>query len=316
MLKKRFRWGLLAAVAAATILAFRCQSPPAKRDAEPAEEIPARQGTFVVFGDTQQWPVLEWFVAGGPKERAKIRNGISAEEPDLVLLAGDAVGAGLYKPFWTQFRKEYADFRIYPVIGNHDLMGSDGACLRHYFETFPHLNGRRWYEIRLLEVSFLMLDSNHKSLRREDWKAQREWLVERLQAAETDSSIRAVVLVGHHPPISASSGGGDARVKSDLFDTAAAYRKFRVFFCGHHHAYQHIEEGPRHVFVTGGGGAPQYFKRSGKLPGGARLVLARKAHHFMRCDIGPGGLVIQMRELQSDGAFRVSESVHLPFETP
>jgi len=271
-----------------------------------------RSGAFAVIGDTQQFPVVDRIKPGGSKERAAVRAKIAELDPDATVLAGDVVGCGCWKPFWTEWRREYDGMLIHPVIGNHDMYGPNRYAPRKYFETFPHLDGRRWYELRHGDVLLLMLDSNRGEMRRSDWQAQLRWLDERLAAADRDESVRCVGLVCHHPPLS-SHGWTDAPARA-LYAAGASHEKVRLHFAGHHHAYQHIEHGRRHVFISGGGGAPVYLRPDpGKLPAGARLACAVEAHHVLHCRRVKRGLRVEMHQRSPDGSWRVGDSVDVDF---
>lgn len=269
--------------------------------------------SFVVIGDTQQMPLIEWAVRGGPKERDLVRAKIRELEPDYVVLAGDAVGEGFLKPFWSSFRKHYGDLPIWPVLGNHDLHGSNRRALRYYFETFPNTEQRRWYPVRRPPVLILLLDSNFSQMSHEEFHQQAVWLAESLEAAERDPEIRAVLLVTHHPPYSAHMGGGNDRVRRAFWDTAEKYSKFVAFFSGHHHAYQHIEVGQRHAFVTGGGGAPLSLLGMSGLPREASLIHSRSAHHLIHARVESDGIRLSMLELQRDGRWDEEELLLLPW---
>ena len=277
---------------------------PVARPQPPASE----SFRVVVIGDTQQMAPFDWFVRGGPKERAHVRARIEALKPDLVIHAGDVVGNGSSKSDWAEFRREFAAIPIWPVLGNHDLFGSNGPALASYFEAFPHVGGKRWYALRHPPLAFLMLDSNLGEMTDDEAREQEAWLARELDRAQADPAIRGIVLVSHHPPISSQVGGGSRRVKEAFFDAAAKRSKFLAFLSGHHHAYQHIEVGGRHAFVTGGGGAPLLLWKCSKLPEGARLVRARQAHHVLELRVGPAGLETAMHELSPNpGEWKVEE---------
>ncbi|MFQ5505126.1 MAG: metallophosphoesterase family protein [Planctomycetota bacterium] len=269
--------------------------------------------SFVVFGDTQQMPLFEWAVRGGPKERAQVREKIKELNPDFILFAGDAVGEGFLKPFWNSFHKHYRDLPIWPVLGNHDLHGPRRLGLRYYFQTFPKVEKRRWYPLRRPPVLVLMLDSNFKKMSRKESERQMSWLAESLTAAERDPEIRAVLIVAHHPPYSVHMGGGEPRVRKAFWDSAAKHAKFVAFFSGHHHAYQHIAVGRRHAFVCGGGGAPLSLFRTAKLPPGASLVRARMAHHLLHARIEKDGIRLRMLQLRKNGSWREEDTLFLPW---
>ncbi len=306
----------LAALAGALIVLAKCRRPgldpsaaslaPSGTPAAPAAE------TFVVFSDTQQMPGIDWVTKGGTKERRQLRDRIFARRPDYVIHAGDVVGVGSVKAYWNYFRREFAGMRIWPVIGNHDLHGPDRPGLKNYFDAFPHLAGRRWYELKVGAVLFLMLDSNKKNMSGEEWQRQGRWLKEQLDRAAGDPAVRAVALVLHYPPLSLQKFAEGDAVKKDLYDLAAKYPKFRLCFSGHHHAYQHIEDGERHVFVAGGGGAPLHLQDDGALPEYARLARKKAVHHLIFGRVEPDHVALEVQELEN-GSWTSAEMIRVPF---
>jgi CBS domain-containing protein len=213
---------LLAALAGGCAAPSLRLSPP-----DPlARPLPPAKETFrvVVLGDTQQMAPIDWFARGGPKERALVRARIEALAPDLVLHTGDIVGNGWSASNWAEFRREYASIPMWPVLGNHDLFGANEAALASYFETFPHVEGRRWYALRHPPLAFLMLDSNLGEMSEEEARAQTEWLSAELDRAQADAAVKGIVLVTHHPPLSTQIGGGDARIKEAFYEPAARRR--------------------------------------------------------------------------------------------
>jgi hypothetical protein len=164
-------------------------------------------------------------------------------------------------------------------------------------------------------MAFLVLDSNHGDLGRRAWEIQVAWLRERLEAAERDPAIRCTALVAHHPVLSAFCGGGDSGLKKDVYDVAAGFRKFRLYFSGHHHLYQHIADGDRHCFVTGGGGAPLSIRMKSPLPKDARLVRQRRIHHLLRGQALEDRVRVEMHALGKNG-WTVEEVVEVPYAEP
>ena len=307
---KRWLWLL----AASLLLLTGCPRSQVQPVAPPTIVVPRTApvgASFVMFSDAQQAPVVDAFMRGGPKERRWVRERIRSLSPDLILFGGDAVGFGTYKPFWNEFRRDYADMTIYPVIGNHDMMGPNKRALEYFFGTFPHLHGARWYEVRLGPVLVLMLDSNRGSLGKL-WESQLQWLDTELEASRNDRSVGLVVLLSHYPPLSTSSGGGQAYVWRELYQRAVANPKFKLYLCGHHHAYQHIVDGERHVLVAGGGGGPLYYHQSGTLPGSARLVTKQYAHHVVRGVVEKERLRVEIHTVGTKGDWQVSEVFYIP----
>ncbi|GEM_PF-1812583 len=277
------------------------------------EEAGTPLSSFVVVGDTQQLPVVDKLVAGGPLERKRIRRRIRELRPDLRLHAGDIVTYGGLRIYWRAYRKEYRDLPFWPVLGNHDLFGSNLVALASFFSIHPRLKGRRFYLLRRPPLAFLMLDSNFGEMSAEEIRVQQEWFVRSLEEAERDGEVRAVMLVVHHPPFSAHMSGGNERVRRLFWDPAMRFSKVVAVFSGHHHDYQHIRIDGRHAFVTGGGGAPLYFTKGPGLPAGAELLAAVPARHLICGKIEKGGISLEMHRLHPDGSFQIEDPTFLPW---
>ncbi|OHB74981.1 MAG: hypothetical protein A2Z34_09040, partial [Planctomycetes bacterium RBG_16_59_8] len=268
---------------------------------------------FIIVGDTQQMPPVEWVSAGGEKERRLVRKKIEEIDPDSIIHAGDSVGEGFYKPYWKSFREKYGHLPIWPVIGNHDLHGSNKRALRFYFETYPKVDGKRWYSFRQAPILFLMSDSNFKQMSDVEIRQQHRWLDEALASADDDPDIRAVILVAHHPPFSSYDSGGNKTVQQRLWKPATTCRKLVAVLSGHHHAYQHILVGNRHAIVSGGGGAPLSPFPGKQLPDDAQLVAAFSSHHIVDAIVAKHGIQCVMRELQRDGSWLEREDFTIPW---
>ncbi|MHC4606556.1 MAG: metallophosphoesterase family protein [Planctomycetota bacterium] len=305
---------LPAAFGITAVLLTACSLTPADVPEMVAPVPPAaeRYGV-VIIADTQRMAVVEWVTPGGPKERAAVREKIGGIDPHFVLLAGDAVGAGASASSWAHFRRDYHHIPIWPVLGNHELFGPNRTGLRHYFDAFPHVEGRRWYALRFPPLLFLMLDSNFGTMSEEEREEQKAWLRAELDRARDDDDVRGIFLVAHHPPFSVHLLGGDEAVRADFWDPAAEEDKFLGSFSGHHHSYQHIQVGDRHAFVNGGGGGPLLLVQASKLPETARLVKACASPHLLHLVVEDAGVRITMHELQSDDSWKVQDEILLPW---
>lgn len=282
-----------------------------------APEAPAtNRYSFVVIGDTQQTPVVDWVTSGGASARRAVRERIAELDPAFTLLAGDAVGVGPYTASWYRFRREYHGLPIWPVLGNHELIGPNRPGLRNYFETFPHVRQRRWYALRHPPVLLLMLDSNFGTLSDDEREEQASWFRAQLERARADDAIRGICFVSHHPPFSVHLTGGEEEVRETFWKVAALERKFMAAFSGHHHDYQHLRDGERHAFVTGGGGATLLLCRTANLPETASLVDSCAEHHLLRVEVEEAGLRIVMHELQGKGAWKEREEIELSWSRP
>ncbi len=311
---KRFRKPALyvAAFVAMPLLVVRMEVPDMAVPKAPG----ATCYSFVVFSDTQQTPVVDWVTSGGAPARRAVRERIAELDPAFAILAGDAVGMGCYKPSWNRFRKEYHAIPIWPVIGNHDLIGPNRPGLRNYFEVFPHVGEKRWYALRYPPVLLLMLDSNLRTLSDEEREEQKKWFRAELERARGDDAIQGICFVIHHPPLSVHRSGGDEAILKNFWEVAAKERKFMAAFSGHNHSYQHIQAGDRHAFVTGGGGATLFLCQREVLPESARLVKARIAHHLLHVEVKETGLRVVMHERQSGDNWEEREEIELPWLRP
>src|SRR5205823_6546828 len=78
--------------AALLLLILSCRSiPEIPSDLStpgPTCDVDGRDGSFAVFGDPQQSPVLDWFMKSGPKYRHAVRDHLKLLDADLIFLAG------------------------------------------------------------------------------------------------------------------------------------------------------------------------------------------------------------------------------------
>jgi acid phosphatase type 7 len=157
---------------------------------------------------------------------------------------------------WTQER-----LRIYPTIGNHEILPDHRTGLRNYFAAYPQIGNHAWYSVQLGNIYLITLDSTNFLDAR---GAQRKWLESQL--AHLPSSADFVFFLFHIPLVSDLQTAFMLGIPSpDILalrhyleaQAAASHAKF-VIFNGHIHNYERFEmNGITHV-ITGGGGARPY----------------------------------------------------------
>ncbi len=227
----------------------------------PAEvSLPAR---VAFYGDSRPRLPVEFWREDATWARLEVIRRLAEERPSLIVHSGDLVANGDAPQAWARFDAETAPIRdagvpFYPLLGNHEFSGDDAAGLRFYFERFPLLAQRRWYDLLVGPLLVLAVDTNADALSRGAVDAQDAWFRARLSAADGDPAVKWVVVVGHHAPYTnASLHKPDAFTQGRFVVPAMASGKFRVFVSGHVHSYERFAIEGRQFVVSGGGGAPR-----------------------------------------------------------
>src|SRR5581483_5193532 len=189
--------------------------------------------------------------------------------PFFLTISGDIVYEGSNVQEWLEFDRETKVWRdqkikIFPAIGNHDVVGGEAAALPNYFQRFPLLDSKRWYAVHCGNVAILALDSTEKD---SPGSEQAKWLDNNLSAMAND--IDFVIILLHHPPYTESTahmlgGGHDARRQEQelaqiIEGHQAKMRAKIVVIAGHVHNYERYERAGVMYIVSGGGGATPYL---------------------------------------------------------
>ena len=201
-----------------------------------------------------------------PGVRKWLAQKVGEEKPDLLLLTGDMPFHGSNADDWKVYFQETAlwtqeRLRIYPTVGNHEVLLDPGSGLRNYFAAYPQIDHHDWYSVQMGNIYLITLDSSSVlSIGR----AQRTWLESQL--AHLPSSADFVFFLFHIPLVSDLQTAFMLGIPSpDILalrhyleaQAAASHAKF-VIFNGHIHNYERFEmNGITHV-ITGGGGARPY----------------------------------------------------------
>jgi hypothetical protein len=206
-----------------------------------------------------------------PRVRKWLVDKIAEENPDALFVSGDLPFIGAENKDWDYYRSETAPWttaklRVYPTLGNHELIPEEIPGLKNYFAQFPWLGKRRWYSVQLGSVYLIALDSNsgHPEHSFDADAPQQKWLD--AQLAHLPAEVNFVFFLTHMPLINDVQSEviadipGPSMVKLRRYLEAQASRSHAKFIvvCGHVHNYERFEQGGISYIVSGGGGAKPY----------------------------------------------------------
>jgi 3',5'-cyclic AMP phosphodiesterase CpdA len=296
---------------------------PAARAFTGGPALAPRSGRFAILGDLQPTSALERWRESNPQERRRVVREIARDRPDFVAALGDMVFCGSLDSQWRDLERVCeplleASVPVFPILGNHEYWVLGRRSLARFDARFPHLEGRRFYEVRYGPVALVFLDSNRRSLGAAAWRQQRVWLGERLTALDRDEGVRGVLLFAHHPPYTNSLVVGDSRhVQRDIVPLFTTARKTLAIFSGHVHSYEHFRRANKSYVVTGGGGAPRQRLSTGAQRRHADDLFAGAAvrsFHYLRATLSAAGLGIEMRALEKgEESFAPADAFALSF---
>lgn len=258
---------------------------------------------FVAYGDSRFHDPRDTEAANPPVRQALVQ-AIAQADPAFIFFTGDIVYNGYDKDDWKVFDSETAVWRekkipVFPVLGNHDLHGSENIALSNYFQRFPELKNSLYYSVRAANTLVLALDSSQD----ETSGLQGKWLNQKLDHIPGDVDFVFIVL--HHPPYTSSSdaklfgGGHSARPQekelAKMLEARQQNQRARiVVFSGHVHNYERHEHGGVTYFVSGGAGAHAYpIARAKDDPFQSKEV----NYHYIAVEVDRGSLKITMHRL-------------------
>jgi 3',5'-cyclic AMP phosphodiesterase CpdA len=249
------------------------------------------RGFFIVYGDTRDHDPREVWREHATDERRSVPHRLVEEAPDFVLSTGDLVRCGANRAEWDRFDEENASFRergiaYFPSLGNHDYLGEEKEALSNYFERFPALEGRKWYELRYRGLVILVLDSNEENLADYEKQLEVHWLEERIAKADADPSTKWIMLTSHHTAYTNAVLFSDSLwVQENFVARARRSKKFRAYLAGHVHSYERFRVDGVDFVVSGGGGAPlnDVKGKAGKHPD---LYDGPRRFHYLKVSVG------------------------------
>lgn len=266
----------------------------------------AQSFSFIVYGDMRFTdPKDTWDT--DPARRVALVRRIAHEHPKLLFITGDLVLRGETFSDWEVFDRETrplreAGIQTFPVLGNHDLVGSVQLAQQNYFRRFPALNNRRWYSVRYGNCYFLMVDSNSGT---EPESPQGRWLASEFDHLPPGTDY--VFVVAHHPSYTQSTqdhGAGHAARSSDqklgtFLEERQKKLRAQIFeLSGHVHNYERYQNGGVTYIVTAGGGAVPYAVNRGPND---FYREAGPTYHFCRFTVARHRLKFEMIKMVGEG---------------
>jgi acid phosphatase type 7 len=248
--------------------------PPIDRSGKPtfvvSEIKPGSDMKIVAYGD-MRFTNPSNTTDTNPLVRKWLVERIAQEKPDALIVSGDLPFRGGLKADWDVYRQETAPWitgglRVYPTLGNHELVPEPAPGYANYFAEFPWLGGRRWYSVQLGSMYVISLDSNggHADRTFNPGEPQRVWLESQLD--HLPAGVNFVMFVTHMPLINDIQSemiadiptATELSLRRYLEDKAAHCAQKFIVISGHVHNYERFEHGGVSYIISGGGGAKPY----------------------------------------------------------
>lgn len=201
-----------------------------------------------------------------PGVRRWLAQKVASEKPDALVVTGDIPFHGSDAADWKVFDREAASWhqqhlRVYPTVGNHELIPQPMEGYRYYFAAFPHLLGYHVYSVLLGNVYLITLNSTEPI-----WPTgyQAEWLKAQLDHLPAQADF---IMINIHVPLIADvqsefianiPSPDLVKLRTYLEQRAATMHARIIVVSGHIHNYERFDrKGITHV-ISGGGGAKPY----------------------------------------------------------
>jgi hypothetical protein len=255
---------LLACTAAWT--QHQSPQPPLEGATFTVPGIPAGQALKIIaYGDTR-FTNIENDRDTSPKVRQYLVKQIAKEKPDAVLMTGDLPFHGADPADWQVYRDETVAWarerlRIYPTLGNHDVLGGWEAGVGNFDATFPELKGYLYYSVQIGNVYVVTLDCTESYA---EVSPQREWLAAQLD--HLPQSVDFVFFVSHMPLyadvqsqiVASVPNPAELSLRQFILSKAPEIHAKLIVINGHLHNYERFENKGISYIVSGGGAAIPY----------------------------------------------------------
>lgn len=264
-------------------------APPIEAEVSP---ISTTTLAIAVYGDSRD----------GPGPHRGLLDALADSAPSVVVHTGDLAATALDREGWEEHLRATRPLGHVPSIlalGNHDLYvppelrGKFDAMAQAVAHWPPpddplareHRVPPSVFRVRVGPALFVALDSNAPI----GPDAPQRRFLEAALADKGDARFTFVAM--HHGPVSAGPHGRHKGAVG-LADVLAKHRVTAVL-AGHDHTYQRIVQDGVTYLVSGGGGAPLYW-RSRLVPG---VRAFSPTYHWLRLELSGDRAVVEARGL-------------------
>lgn len=250
--------------------------------------------------------------------RERMIDRVVEEDPELLLMLGDYVGAGEREEEWRKFDSLMApicrhDIPTYAVIGNHDygLLGSEGIA--HCARRFPNVTVLPSLVFLADSVAMVVVDSNLETLPEKLRRHQERRYREIMKRLDRSPSVKGIIVASHHPPFTNADLPINPAVRETFVPPFMEAKKALLFLSGHIHSYERFEIDGKTFVVSGGGGGPRRkVDTSASRP--VRTDQYRKGiwryHHYVDLQVRPEGIRGEVQMLVGE-EFRLGDGFAL-----
>jgi hypothetical protein len=225
---------------------------------------PQQDLRILVYGDTRFTDPTNAKVTD-PRARKWLAERVGTEHADAMLITGDVPFHGSDPRDWAVFEQEASSWargsRVYPTIGNHELLTEPRPARVNFFAAFPQLEGNGFYSVLVGNVFIVNLNSTEPV-----WPVgqQADWL--RGQLDHIPAQADFVIFSMHIPLIADTQSEFIANIPSPesvvlrryLEARALTARQKFIAVYGHIHNYERFEHNGITHIISGGGGAEPY----------------------------------------------------------
>ena len=285
----------------------------------PRTEKLAREDQLAVIGDVQRTSV--WgrmiFAESNLTEQRLLVNDLAAKQFRALVLLGDMVFSAK-DDNWNYFDQLLAPVRreptgraggvqrarwFFPVMGNHDYMGSQERVTRHLSQRFKGLLEHTYYAFDWHHVRMIVLNGNRSKLCTSpgsgaqaceaEWQAQLAWLraeLRRVDQAPAHEQYGALLFVHQSPytqsPLVAGDQADARHFAKELFDS----QRGLALISAHAHGFERylfrrdasdLRPGKAFIVSAGGGGPRPHWRRSGARADLSKLAWPRPFNYLL-----------------------------------
>ena len=246
--------------------------------------------TMIFYGD-QRFMDPRNNSQSSPAMRQLLVKQIALEKPTAIVLNGDVPNDGRQKEDYAVFQSETQiwraeNLRVYPTLGNHEIIGDAKPCLENWWNAFPQLRDRRWYSTQLgSRIYILALDSMSSLLVGSE---QAKWVAQQIDGMS--GTVDFLIITMHHPPVADvqthilvdhNPRPNEMALRDYLAMKAPKIHARILVSAGHVHNYERREQDGITYLVSGGGGAFPYIVE--RTPGDLYQDTAFPNYHYVKC---------------------------------